>query len=209
MWQAKREGLPSSQPSGSCSSSRAPAPFRLQFAFSLQQPLAAPTLRVSGPLVSAQLLLRVTPVGPPVPRTCSVPRTRAGSAPGLNPSHMSPSSTAGILTKTTSKKKQNTQKMEREGFCKVLLGSYFCIILPISSLCSGNLKTNALCFYGFLWRCPSGRAVPGGHPGRSSGGISQVQTGVSPPTWRFRHDGLFSGCCAFSRGVHYFVHTCR
>lgn len=179
--------MPSLQPSSFLQQQPGPGPFQASGCFSSAAVAwQSPPYGPQAPWSARSCFCGPCQWGPPAPRTCSVLSTREGSAPRLNPSHMSPSSTAGILTKTTSKKnKTNTQKMEREGFCKVLLGSYFYIILPICGLCSGNLETNALCFYGFLWRCPSGRALSGGHPGQSSGGISQVQTRGEPANMAF------------------------
>lgn len=148
--------------------------------------LAEPTLRVSGPLVSMQLLLRAMPVGSSCPEDLLCPEDTGGQCPRAEPkSHVAFFHGRNSYQNHKQKSKTNTQKMERLGFCKVLLGSYFYIILPISGLCSENLKTNALCFYGFLWRCPSGQALSGGHPGQSSGGISQVQTRGEPANVAF------------------------
>lgn len=69
------------------------------------------------------------PSFPPPGPALSGPRARAELKAPV------PSSTAGILTKTTSKKQNKpTHTLGDEGFVKVLLGSYFSIILPINAV---------------------------------------------------------------------------
>lgn len=60
-------------------------------------------------------------------------------------------------------------------------------------------------FYGGV---PQAGLFLGGTQGNQEA-FPKCRPGVSPPAWHFRHNGLFSGCCAFSRGVHNFVHMCR
>ena len=72
-----------------------------------------------------------------------------GSAQGLNGRHLSPSSTAGILTKTTSKKNKTDQHTHTHiggwGLCKGAVKFLFLYHFAYRwGICSGNLKTNDL-----------------------------------------------------------------
>ena len=102
---------------------------------------------------------------------------------------MAPSSTAGILTKTTSKKQNqhtHTKGAGRgvKGFVKVLLGSYFYIILPINAVFAvGIWRQMIYVFMVFYGRYPSGRALSVGHPGQGGGPggtACQLQTRGGP-----------------------------
>lgn len=128
----------------------------------------------------------------PSPGTCSVLRTQGGQRP---PGAFFYGRNSYQNHKQKTKHTHTQNGGAGKSFVKVLLGSYFCIILPINAVFAvGIWRQMIYVFMVFYGRYPSGRALSGGRPGQGGGSLGstscQMQTGgepadvcVFPPQW--------------------------
>lgn len=143
--------------------------------------------------------------GPPNPRSAAQPpadllgpEDAGGQCPGPSPSHTAPSSAAGTQTKTTHRTQKPTHTPEGGDFSGPGGFVFLYYFAYERGVCSRSLKTEDLCFYGFLrgaslrpgafWGAPGW----GGDQGRACGHAAFPERRAV-----FRPLGVSGGVCVF------------
>lgn len=159
-----------------------PPALRIQGGFSLTA--------VSGPSPrSAGFPLQVAPAGG---GSCS--EDTGGQCPGPSPSSHGTFFHGRNSYQNHSKKQKPTHKRRGIGFCTGSVRFVFLYHFAYKrGICRGNLKTEDLCFYGFLRKASLWLgSLLGGALGRAA-----TRGSLLAGVWHSSHDGLFSGRRAF------------